>query len=139
MLVVEQHRDVDVALAPRRAARPASMQPSETHRGVAAQGARKVVAEPSNVFVAGGRGHVALRSKCIVAPPPGDDEDSRRRVGPQRWWNRHPGALRRFAVPRESGVGRRHLVFANVSEHTRRSTVIIVEYHDFVSCIRSGP
>ena len=68
MFVVEQHRDVDVALAARGAACPASVQPGETYRGVAAQGVCKAVAEASNVVVAGGRSHVISRSVALSVP-----------------------------------------------------------------------
>ena len=67
-LVVEEHCDVDVALAACGAAGPASVQPGETHRGVAAQGACKVVAEDSNVSVPGVRGHVVSRSDALSVP-----------------------------------------------------------------------
>ena len=66
--VVEQHRDVDIALATRGAACPASVQPGETHRGVAAQGVCKAVAEASNVIVAGGHGHGIPRSDILSVP-----------------------------------------------------------------------
>lgn len=68
VLGVEQHRDVDVALAPRPAARPASVQPGETHRGLAAQGTGKTIAEPSNLSVVGVRGHVVSRSIALPVP-----------------------------------------------------------------------
>ena len=65
--VVEQHRDVDVALAARGAACPASVQPGETNRGVAAQGVCEAVAEASSVVVAGGQIHV-ISLGCLVGP-----------------------------------------------------------------------
>ena len=68
MFVVEQHRDVDVALAARGAACPASVQPGKTYRGVAAQGVCKAVAEAANVVVAGVQNHVISRSDALSAP-----------------------------------------------------------------------
>ena len=68
MLVVEQHRDVDVALAAGGPACPASVQPGETHRGVPAQSARELVAEPRNLTIAGVRGHVVSLSVALPLP-----------------------------------------------------------------------
>ena len=68
MFVVEQHRDVDVALAVRGAACPASVQPGETYRRVAAQRVRKTAAQASNVVVAGGHGHGISRSDTLSIP-----------------------------------------------------------------------
>ena len=68
MFVVEQHRDVDVALAARGAACPASVQPGKTYRGVAAQGVCKAVAEAANVVVAGVQSHVISRSDALSVP-----------------------------------------------------------------------
>lgn len=60
VLLTEQYRDVDVALAPRAAARPASVQPGETHRGVVAQAVCEPVAKAGNVSFAGESGHARL-------------------------------------------------------------------------------
>lgn len=57
VLLTEQHRDVDVALAPRAAARPASVQPGETHRGIVAQTVCEPAAKAGNVSFAGESGH----------------------------------------------------------------------------------
>ena len=67
--VIEQHRDVDVALATRGAARAASVQPGETYRGVAAQGVCEAVAEVSSVVVAaGGQLHAIVHSDASSVP-----------------------------------------------------------------------
>ena len=68
MLVVEQHRDVDVALATGGPACPASMQPGEAHRGVAAQSARELVVEPGNLTIAGVRGHGVFPLVALPVP-----------------------------------------------------------------------
>ena len=68
MLVVEQHRDVDVALTAGGTACPASVQPGETHRGVAAQSARELVVEPDDLTIAGARGHVVSHSVALPVP-----------------------------------------------------------------------
>ena len=89
--VGEQRRDVDVALAARGAACPASVQPGETHRGVAAQGACEAVAEAFFVVVAGGQIHVIVRSDASSVPRPelGRGENMRRPARPQRGSGRH--------------------------------------------------
>ena len=68
VLVVEQHRDVDVALAAGGPACPASMQPGETHRGVPAQSARELVVEPGNLTIAGVRGHGVFPLVTLPVP-----------------------------------------------------------------------
>ena len=66
--VVEQHRDVDIALPARSAARPASVQPGESHRAVTLQRVRKTTAEVSDVVFVGGHGHVMSRFECGAGP-----------------------------------------------------------------------
>ena len=105
--VVEQHRDVDIALAARGAACPASVQPGETYRRVAAQGVCKTVAQASNVVVAGGHGHVNLSLGSLVgpAPRPRRAEDKHRPARPQRWSGGHRKLPWTNSAPREPGVG----------------------------------
>ena len=52
-LFLEQHRDIDVALAPRGAARPASVQISEAHRGIGGQARSEALAQGVDVFLDG--------------------------------------------------------------------------------------
>ena len=68
MLVVEQHRNVDVALAARGAARPASVQPSEAHRGIVAQAAGETVAKTGRVSFVGELGHFHPSLGRLVTP-----------------------------------------------------------------------
>lgn len=61
MIVVDEHRNVDVALAARAAAGPASVQPGKAHRRVIVQSAGKTIAEVVNVASDLERDHYVLR------------------------------------------------------------------------------
>ena len=58
VIVIEEHRYVDIAFPARHAAPPAPVQPRETHRAVALQSPGETAAEASKVVFASGHGHV---------------------------------------------------------------------------------
>ena len=67
-LVVEEHGDIDVALVPCPASRPASVQISETHRGIGAQTLRETLAEAIEVFLVGVVSHARPSFECPFTP-----------------------------------------------------------------------
>lgn len=91
VIVVEKHRYVDIAFRARSTARPAPVQPGESHRAVALQCARKTAAEASDVVFVGGHGHVMSRSSAMPAPR-----------GDQEGWSRISVVRSTRKVPRRS-------------------------------------
>ena len=69
-LVVEEHGDIDVALVPCPASRPASVQIGETHRGIGAQTLRETLAEAIDVFLVGVVSHARPSFERPFAPAP---------------------------------------------------------------------
>ena len=67
-LVVEQHRDIDVALAPYGAARPASVQIGDAQRGIETQTPRKTLAKAGEVFLTEVSSHVHPSLELPVTP-----------------------------------------------------------------------
>lgn len=67
-LVVEEHGDIDVALVPCPASRPASVQIGETHRGIGAQTLRETLAEAIEVFLVGVVSHARPSFECPFTP-----------------------------------------------------------------------
>ena len=67
-LVVEEHGDIDVALVPFPTSRPASVQISETHRGIGAQTSRETLAEAAEVFLVRVVSHARPSFECPFTP-----------------------------------------------------------------------
>ena len=69
-LVVEEHGDIDVALVPCPASRPASVQIGEAYRGIGAQTPRETLAEAAEIFLVAVVSHVRPSFECLIAPAP---------------------------------------------------------------------
>ena len=67
-LIVEQYREVDVALAPPGTARPASVQIGQPHRGIGGQAPAETLAEAAECFLAGTFSHVRPSFERLVVP-----------------------------------------------------------------------